>query len=71
MKSQIVAHLVDVDEHQSVKSVSKVDGHGVPIPHFGAVLDWEAFDVLVENLKKHKIKFEIEPCKDFKRNFYF
>jgi extradiol dioxygenase family protein len=62
---QIVAHKVERAEgvDSNVIQKNKVDGHGVPIPHFGCVLDWEVFDDFVENIKAHKIKFEIEPCK--------
>jgi hypothetical protein len=38
-----------------------VDGHDVPIPHFGVVLDWEDWDELARNLTSKGIKFIIEP----------
>lgn len=43
-----------------------VDGHDVPIPHFGVVLDWETWENLAEKLKKHEVKFIIEPYIRFK-----
>ena len=43
-----------------------VDGHDVPIPHFGVVLEWSRWEALAENLKKHGIKFVIEPYIRFK-----
>ena len=38
-----------------------VDGHDVPIPHFGIVLPPEDWKALAERLKKHGIDFIIEP----------
>ncbi len=38
-----------------------VDGHDVPVPHFGVVLEWEKWVELSEKLKAKKIKFVIEP----------
>lgn len=40
-------------------------GHAVPIPHFGVVLEWDAMNELVDNMKKHQVKFEIEPYTRF------
>ena len=46
---QIVAHL---DEARGTSEASNpVDGHDVPVPHFGAVLDWEAFGRLQARLE--------------------
>jgi extradiol dioxygenase family protein len=38
-----------------------VDGHGVPVPHFGVVLEIKDWQVLAEGLKEQGIKFAIEP----------
>lgn len=38
-----------------------VDGHGVPVPHFGVVLEMPAWEALAERLRKHGVKFVIEP----------
>ena len=43
-----------------------VDGHGVPVPHFGVVLTVDAFDTLAERLKAAGMRFEIEPYSRFK-----
>ena len=43
-----------------------VSGHAVPIPHFGVVLEWDIMNDLVENMKKHNVKFEIGPYVRFK-----
>lgn len=60
---QIVAHLAppskaggnDRDHH------NPVDGHDVPVPHFGVVLDWDHFHTLAERLKSQGLSFVIEP----------
>ena len=38
-----------------------VDGHGIPIPHFGVVLNMEQWNILKNRLVSKKIKFIIEP----------
>ena len=38
-----------------------VDGKDVPVPHFGVVLPWDAFDEFSKLLKSKGIKFIIEP----------
>jgi uncharacterized protein len=43
-----------------------VDGHAVPIPHFGVVLTMEQFDALVARLKAAGVRFEMEPQIRFK-----
>lgn len=56
---QIVTHL---DEHCDGEWASNpVDGHDVPVPHFGAVLDWDSFAVLRERLEDAGITWVIEP----------
>jgi len=55
---QIVAHLAPpraADHH------NPVDGHEVPVPHFGVVLDWAVFDTFAARLRKHGVQFVIEP----------
>ena len=42
-----------------------VDGHGVPVPHFGLVMEWNQFSKLAARVKKAKIKFEIAPYTRF------
>ena len=62
---QLVIH---VDEHMKVKenSSNPVDGHDVPIPHFGVVLKLEDWEALAERLRTEKMKFIIEPYIRFK-----
>ena len=57
---QIVAHL---DRTKKEKEVihNPVDGHNVPVPHFGVVLEWDDFHALAERVKKARIQFVIEP----------
>lgn len=43
-----------------------VDGHGVPVPHFGVVLEMKDWEALSLKLKKLGIKFEIEPYVRFR-----
>lgn len=56
---QIVAHLkpgmVPANHH------NPVDGHDVPVPHFGVVLEWAAFQTFAEKLSAAGIRFVIEP----------
>ncbi|MEJ0028519.1 MAG: VOC family protein [Rhizomicrobium sp.] len=57
---QIVAHLGPTSGGSP--GHSPVDGHDVPVPHFGVVLDWHQFDVFAERLKAAGIRFVIAPC---------
>jgi len=43
-----------------------VDGHGVPVPHFGIILDWNNWRKLAEKLKNYNIQFIIKPYVRFK-----
>ena len=43
-----------------------VDGHGVPVPHFGVVLEMPAWTALAERLRDSGVKFVIEPYVRFK-----
>ena len=43
-----------------------VDGHGVPVPHFGVVLTLEDWKALAGRLRAAGTKFEIEPYTRFK-----
>ena len=63
---QLVIHLDENAQDQRVKSSNEVDGHDVPIPHFGVVLDWEKWHKLADNLRAEGIQFGIEPYIRFK-----
>jgi extradiol dioxygenase family protein len=43
-----------------------VDGHGVPVPHFGVVLRPAQWAQLAERLRRLGTQFVIEPCTRFK-----
>jgi uncharacterized protein len=43
-----------------------VDGHGVPVPHCGVVLEMEDWTRLAQRLQQHRIQFVIEPYIRFK-----
>jgi extradiol dioxygenase family protein len=43
-----------------------VDGHGVPVPHCGVVLEMDTWTSLAERLKQHHVQFVIEPYIRFK-----
>lgn len=43
-----------------------VDGHDVPVPHFGVVLEMDVWEKLATRLKKEGVKFAIEPYIRFK-----
>ncbi len=60
---QLVTHL---SEAKRDMASSDVDGHNVPVPHFGVVLTMAQFDVLATRLREHKVKFELEPVIRFK-----
>ncbi|WP_027967754.1 VOC family protein [Halomonas halocynthiae] len=67
---QFVCHLNPAlntgDAAASAAHKNPVDGHGVPVPHFGVVLEMEAWQALADKLKAHGIAFEIEPYIRFK-----
>jgi len=64
---QIVAHLVtDRPAADSDDGANPVDGHDVPVPHFGIVLTLEDWQTLADRLKAAGTKFAIEPYIRFK-----
>jgi uncharacterized protein len=61
---QLVTH---EDRTMQINNVhNAVDGHQVPIPHFGVVLSMNDWNMLAENLKNIDTKFLIEPYVRFK-----
>lgn len=40
---------------------NSVDGHHVPVPHYGVVLEWEQWEALAADLRAKGIEFVIEP----------
>ena len=61
---QIVAHLAP--DACGSQGVSQVDGHGVPVRHFGAVLSIPQWEALAAKLQAAGTKFVIEPYVRFK-----
>jgi extradiol dioxygenase family protein len=57
---QLVTHLKEAKEDQP-KISNPVDGHKVPVPHFGVVLEWKQWHDFADKIKSHNIKFIIEP----------
>lgn len=43
-----------------------VDGHEVPVPHYGVVLPWEEWEALAQRLREKNTPFIIEPYIRFK-----
>ena len=42
-----------------------VDGHGVPVPHCGVVLERRDWDALAERLRRHEVEWVVPPCTRF------
>ena len=60
---QVVCHLnPDIGPDGSIAAhVNPVDGHGVPVPHFGVVLTMDRWQTLADRLRDRQIEFIIEP----------
>ncbi len=60
---QLVVHLDPSQDDQSGDNGLRnaVDGHQVPVPHFGVVLDFPAWEALVDRVKSSVPEFLIEP----------
>ncbi|MDA0295307.1 MAG: VOC family protein [Planctomycetota bacterium] len=61
---QIVAHMVDGLESAAADAnadSNAVDGHDVPVPHFGLVLPWAIWHELADRLRAAGTTFVIEP----------
>jgi uncharacterized protein len=61
---QIVAHLDPGMDPRP--SHNRVDGHDVPVPHFGIVLTMPQWEALAARLKAADVRFGIEPGIRFK-----
>ncbi len=61
---QLVCHLVT--DAATPASRNPVDGHDVPVPHFGMVLEMPDWESLAARLKKAGVAFVIEPHVRFK-----
>jgi uncharacterized protein len=56
---QIVAHLAP--ELLTRTPASQVDGHAVPVRHFGVILEWDAWHEMAGRLRAAGTAFIIEP----------
>jgi hypothetical protein len=61
---QIVAHLDPA--MQALPAHNPVDGHDVPVPHFGAVLTMDQWQALAERLQTAGAAFVIAPTVRFR-----
>jgi len=60
---QIVAHLAP--EEARIRTINRVDGDEVPVPHFGIVLPMKEWKALATRLEKAGIDFVIAPTVRF------
>lgn len=65
---QLVAHLQDgaAPSERKREGTNPVDGHDVPVPHFGLILAMDAWDELAERLRRAGVQFVIEPYVRFR-----
>ena len=65
---QFVCHLNPMlgKDGQIKQHHNHVDGHGVPVPHCGVVLEMDAFHALADRIRAAGVKFVIEPYVRFK-----
>ena len=61
---QIVAH--PAPGSSGDRASNHVDGHGVPVPHFGLVLEMAEWEALAEKLRATGTQFVMEPTLRFK-----
>lgn len=65
---QLVCHLDPTlgTEGRIRHQVNPVDGHDVPVPHFGVVLDMAEWERLAGRLREAGVRFAIEPYVRFR-----
>jgi len=65
---QFVTHLnASIGPQGSIASIAnEVDGHGVPVPHFGVVLELDQWEAFAETARAVVSEFIIEPYIRFK-----
>jgi hypothetical protein len=63
---QIVAHYKPPVAVTQKPHHNRVDGHDVPVPHFGVILPMDTWEELANRLKEAGVKFVIEPSIRFK-----
>jgi|TARA_B110000305_G_scaffold216539_1_gene255144 uncharacterized protein len=63
---QLVCHQVEGMAARSASPTNPVDGHDVPVPHFGVVLEMATWEALAARLQAANIEFVIAPHIRFK-----
>ena len=65
---QLVLHVKPeyFEKTEADSMTNPVDGHDVPVPHFGIVLAWDDWEVLAVRLIEKSVTFVIEPYVRFK-----
>lgn len=58
---QLVIHEHPRTPSQEAAHTNAVDGHDVPVPHFGVVLSWDDWERLAQRLRERGTQFVIEP----------
>jgi hypothetical protein len=58
---QLVCHVVAAGSNEPTHGHNPVDGHEVPVPHFGLVLEMADWEALAQRLKAAGQRFVIEP----------
>lgn len=58
---QLVIHQHPQTASQQHAHTNPVDGHDVPVPHFGVVLEWAQWQALAKRLESYGVQFAIEP----------
>ncbi|MBB4866660.1 extradiol dioxygenase family protein [Pseudomonas nitritireducens] len=58
---QLVIHQHPRTASQEAAHTNAVDGHDVPVPHFGVVLPWQDWERLAQRLRERGTRFVIEP----------
>ena len=56
---QVVAHLAPAELKKA--ETCQVDGHDVPVRHFGVILDWADWETLADSLRRAGTRFVLEP----------
>lgn len=63
---QLVIHEQPHSDARQALQTNPVDGHDVPVPHFGVVLARDQWQALAERLEARGVRFLIEPHVRFK-----
>ena len=63
---QLVVYLDPRNDRNTTALESPVDGHGVPVPHFGLVMEMDDWVAFRDRLQAAAVQFVIEPTIRFK-----